>query len=252
MSWHSKRHNIKHKKAISDAKKSKVYAKIGKLIEIAARGWADPSMNPALDTVLLKAKANSLPKEIIDKAIKKWSWGWSEGDLQEIFYEAYGPSGSALYIKCVTNNTNRSASNTKALINKYGGSLGTPWSVGRQFKELGIITIDGISFDKIAKGKTETILTPFDAPTLELDILETNALDCSLEDDVAIITTTREDLLSVSKYLESQWYHIAEAELQFVADNQVELDSSDTVIFEKLLEVLEDDDDVDQVYHNVA
>ena len=252
MSGHSKRHNIKHKKAISDAKKSKVYAKIGKLIEIAARGWADPSMNPALDTVLLKAKANSLPKEIIDKAIKKWSWWWSEGDLQEIFYEAYGPSGSALYIKCVTNNTNRSASNTKALINKYGGSLGTPWSVWWQFKELGIITIDGISLNKTAKGKTETTIMPFDIAKLELDVLETNAINCSFEDEIAIVSTTREDLLSVSKYLESQWYHIAEAELQFVADNQVELDQSDIVVFEKLLEVLEDDDDVDQVYHNVA
>lgn len=251
MSGHSKRHNIKHKKAISDAKKSKIYAKVGKLIEIASRGGADPSMNPALDTVLLKAKAHSLPKEIIEKAIKKWSWASNEGDLQEIFYEAYGPSWSALYIKCVTNNTNRSASNIKALINKYGGNLGMPWSVAWQFKELGIISIDGIAQHDVIKGNTATTILPLDHEKLEIDALQANASDLTRDEQIVSIVTSKIDFLSATKYLESQWYHIVESELQRIADTMIDLNESDMIIFDKLVEMLEDDDDVDQVYHNV-
>jgi YebC/PmpR family DNA-binding regulatory protein len=251
MSGHSKWHNIKHKKAISDSKKSKVYAKISKLIEIASRGWSDPSMNPALETVLIKAKSNSLPKEIIEKAIKKWAWGWLEWELQEIYYEWYGPSGSALYIKCITNNTNRSASNIKALISKYWGSLWIPWSVARQFKELGVISIDGITKSIINKWNIEKQILPFDFNTLEIDALEYDIINIWLEEDIATILTAKEQFLTIIKELESKWYHIADANLEFIPNNKINLNESDIIKFEKIIEIIEEDDDVDEVYHNV-
>lgn len=135
MAGHSKWHNIKHRKAAQDAKKSKVYARIAKQIEIAAKLWADPSMNPTLATVLGTAKSSWLPKDVIEKAVNKWSWqgGWDE--LQEIYYEWYGPEWIAMYIKCITSNTNRSAASVRATLTKYNGNMWEVWSVAWQFEK---------------------------------------------------------------------------------------------------------------------
>jgi transcriptional/translational regulatory protein YebC/TACO1 len=119
MAKHSKRHNIRHKKAITDAKKSKIYAKVGKIIEIAARKGTDPSMNPSLQLALAKARYNGLPREVIDKAVKKGAGQNGAEQFEEISYEGYGPSGSAVLVKALTSNRNRTSASVRLYFSKY-------------------------------------------------------------------------------------------------------------------------------------
>ena len=252
MAGHSKRHNIKHKKAITDAKKSKIYAKIAKLIEIAAAKGADPLMNPSLATVLIKAKYSSLPKEVIEKAIKKWSGQTNAEQYSELFYEGYGPSGTALYIKCLTTNVNRSASAIRSLLTKAGGQMSDPGTVARQFRQEGAVTITGVDQTILSKGKTIVSIVSFNPETLEEYLLGLSVLDYTLDGDVCTITTTREDLIAVTQSLESAFYHIEESDLIYRSDMCIELDEKDYEQFERIIELLEDDDDVEAVYHNVA
>lgn len=171
--WHS----IVARKTAGDASKGKVYAKVGKIITIAARKGTDPDLNPSLALALQKAKENNLPKDVVERAIKKGSGNMDGEELFEIFYEGYAPGGVALYIKAITTNTNRSATNIKTIVQKNGGNMGTPGSVSWQFQQLGIIVIDGISRWETEKGKKVEYVDNYDK-----DALEADAFDLSIED----------------------------------------------------------------------
>lgn len=257
MAGHSKWHNIKHRKAAQDAQKSKYYATVGKIIQMAAKDGTDPFMNPKLALALQKAKQYNLPKEVVQRAIDKGA-GWGAGeDLQEIFYEGYGPGWVALYIKVITSNTTRSGQNVRALLTKYGGNLGTTGSVGWQFAEKGEIYVSGTVKKVMDKWREVEMALPLDAEMFELDVLETDADEVSIEEDedgakMGRVLTTKENFITVKQHLEERTYKIDEADIQYIAANTVELDESASQKLETLIEMLESDDDVDTVWHNAA
>lgn len=252
MAGHSKWANIKHRKSREDAKKSQYYAKVGKLIQIAARQWPNPAMNPALATTLLKAKQYNLPKEVVQRAIEKGSGTGEGSNLEIIYYEWYAPWGIALYIKCITDNTNRSAASTKTLLNKYGWAWWEPGSVAWQFAEKGEIIITGVRHSTQQWGKTTEEVRPWYNDTLEMDLIESEVEDYEMDTDLCKVTTTRESLLTVTAELEDRGYAIESSELVYMPSNTIDLDDAWREKLERLIDVLESDDDVDTVYHNAG
>lgn len=246
--WHS----IAARKASGDAKKSQAYAKVGKIIQIAARKWADWKMNPSLELALSKAKQYNLPKDVVDKAILKWS-GQLEGEnLEEIFYEGYGPEWVALFIKALTSNTNRSATNIKNIIQKHGWSLGAIGSVAWQFKEQGVIVIDGISEIVQDKWKTVERVLPLNKDELEERAMELPIADFEVDGTTAIVYADKKDFITVQKALEEFHYHMIESDIQFIPENMVKLNEEGTNKLYTLLDALDDDEDVDHVWHNLG
>lgn len=251
MAGHSKRHNIKHRKAAQDQKKWKIAAVLGKAIQMAARQWDDPSMNPSLDLAVRKAKSAGVSKDVIQRAIDKWSGKLEGEDLQEIFYEWYGAWGIALYIKAVTDNTNRSAANVKTIVEKAWGSMGNPGSVSRQFVEKWEIVIDGTIEKVIEKWNEVEKYHPLEEDMFEMDVLESGAEDYEIQEWVAIITTSKEDYIGATKFFGEKGYKIDDANLQFVPENTITADQTTREKVEKLVGLLEDDDDVDTVWTNM-
>jgi YebC/PmpR family DNA-binding regulatory protein len=250
MAKHSKWQNIKHRKAAQDAKKAKIYTKIWKIIQIAARNWADPSLNPVLQVALDKAKEYSVPKNVIDNAINKWSWqSWWE-QLQEIFYEWYWPWWTAIYIKSITWNINRSSWNIRAIFTRFWCNMWEPWSVSWQFKEKWIIYLSWkIKIEKIKWKDIETTL-PIDNNELEETILEINIEDYETSEEWVKITTNRENLIETKKYLEKKSFKIESWDIEFIPENYIDISEDEYSKLEKLIESFEDYDDVDTVYHN--
>ncbi len=250
MSGHSKRSTIKHKKAKTDAKRSKVYTKIAKLITVAARGGAEASMNPALEQALQKAKYNSLPKEVIEKAIKKWSWQIDSANYEESLYEWYWPWGTAFLVKALTDNRNRTNANLKIIFQKWWWNIAEIWAVSRQFQEKWVIVIDWLSKKEIVKwNEIETVL-PFDQEELEMEAIDLDAENIEFDEDFCVVTTWREDFLTILKEIEKK-YHIKEADLQYIADNVLDVNEEITAKIERLVDMLEDDDDIDDVWVNI-
>ncbi len=246
-----RRHSIAARKAWWDAAKSRIYSIIGKKIQIAAKQWGDPKMNPALEMMLDKARYYSLPREVVERAILKGSGQLEWENLEEIMYEWYGPAGTALLIKTVTGNTNRTASSIRTILGKHWWSLWLPNSVARQFKEMGIILLDGIAQTVQDKWKTIEKILPFDHEKIENDLMELPIADFSQEDEKYVVQTSKPDFISVKKSLTGLGYHISEADLHFIADNTVKLSAEDMERFTKLLTAIEEDEDVDAVRHNV-
>ncbi|HMS90819.1 MAG TPA: YebC/PmpR family DNA-binding transcriptional regulator [Candidatus Absconditabacterales bacterium] len=247
-----RRHSIAARKASGDAKKSQVYAKVGKIIQIAARKGADAKMNPALELALSKAKQYNLPREVVEKAILKGS-GQLEGEnLEEIFYEGYGPEGVALLIKALTPNTNRSAANVKQIMYKYGGVLGAIGSVAWQFKEQGVIVIDGTSETIQDKGKTLEKVLALNIEELEERAMELPIADFEVDEHTVVIYVDKTNFSIVQKALEKFNYHMIEADIQFIPENMVKLDQENTNKLYALLDALDDDEDVDHVWHNMG
>lgn len=246
--WHS----IAAKKASWDAAKSRIYSIIGKKIQIAAKNGADPKMNPSLEMVLEKARYHGLPKDVIERAILKGSGQLEGEEMKEVVYEGYGPNGSALLIKTITSNTNRTSQSVRTALQKAGGSMAEIGAVAWQFKEQGVIVIDGILEIVEDKGRQLEKITPFNAEELELQIMELAIEDLSIEDGVAEVTTSKSDFITVRSQISELWYHIAEADIHYIADNQVSLSGEDLEIFEKIVDAINDDEDVDHLYHNVA
>ena len=238
MSGHSKWSNIKHKKEKTDAQKAKVFTKIGKEITIAVKeGGADPVSNSKLRDLIAKAKANNVPNDNIERTIKKAA-GAENVNYEEITYEGYGPSGVAVIVETTTDNRNRTAGNVRAYFSKYHGNLGQSGCVGFMFDDRGLIIISNEDGD-------------IDEDKLMECALEAGASDFSADEDLFEIYTEPDDVYAVSEAIEAAGYKIESAEKTKVPQTTVELTNDDDIKFMGLLiEKLEDDDDVMNVYHN--
>ncbi|KYH35084.1 putative transcriptional regulatory protein [Clostridium tepidiprofundi DSM 19306] len=237
MSGHSKWHNIQAKKSKVDAKRGKIFTKIGKEIAIAVKnGGANLDANPRLRDVIAKAKANNMPKDSIERAIKKASGDLAGVNYEEIVYEGYGPAGVAVIVEVLTDNKNRSAGNVRHLFDKFGGNLGASGCVGWMFNKKGQIVIE----------KKEDI----DEDEIMMAALDAGAEDFSAEDEVYEIYTEPAEFSTVREELEKAGYEFLSAEITMVPDNYVELDMDKATKMQKLIDSLEDDDDVQNVYHN--
>jgi len=237
MSGHSKWKNIMHKKEKTDAQRASVFTKIGKEIAIAVKeGGPDPVSNSRLRDLIAKAKDNNVPNDNIDRAIKKASAA-DAAVYEEITYEGYGPSGVAVIVETATDNRNRTAAEVRHFFDKYGGNMGTSGCVSYLFTDKGVIVIENdgsVDEDKLME-----------------DALESGAEDFVAEDEVFEIYTVPEDLSAVRAELESKGYKIVSAEKDKIPSNYVTLESEDAIKdMNLLLEKLEENDDVQNVYHN--
>ncbi len=238
MSGHSKWANIKHKKEKTDAQRAKIFTKIGKEMAIAVKeGGGDPASNSKLRDLIQKAKANNVPNDNIERIIKKAQGSTSE-TYEEMVYEGYGPAGIAVIVETTTDNRNRTAGNVRSYFSKYHGNLGQSGCVSYLFSEKGVIIISNEDGD-------------IDEDKLMEVALESGAEDFSAADDIFEIYTVAEDLYDVKEAIEAAGYEIASAEKSKVPSNYVTLESEEDIKFMNLLiEHLEDDDDVMNVYHN--
>ena len=238
MSGHSKWANIKHKKEKTDAQKAKVFTKIGKEITIAVKeGGGDPASNSKLRDLILKAKSNNVPNDNIERTIKKALGGSSE-NYEEVVYEGYGPAGIAVIVEAATDNRNRTAGNVRSYFSKYHGNMGQTGCVSFMFEDKGVIVI----MDEDGE---------IDEDVLMETALEAGAEDFSGEDGVFEIYTVPEDVYAIADALKEAGYELQSAETTKVPTTYVNLDNEDDIKFMSLLiEKLEEDDDVLEVYHN--
>ncbi len=240
MSGHSKWHNIQAKKGKADAARGKIFTKLGREILIAVKaGGPDPVSNSKLKDVIAKCKANNMPNDTINNSIKKASGEGSDKVYEEMVYEGYGPNGVAVYIEASTDNKNRTAADVRHVFDKSGGNLGTSGCVSYMFDKKGVIVID----------RSTTTLTEDDIMMLALDA---GADDVKAEDEVYEITTAPSEFSKVRETLESNGLEFLEADVQMIPQNTVELDEAAAEKMQRLIDNLEDNDDVMNVYSNWA
>jgi len=238
MSGHSKWHSIKHKKGAADAKRGKIFTVHAKLIAIAARdGGGDPDTNSALRTAIDNAKAANVPNSNIERAIKKGTGDLKDGaEISENMYEGYGPAGIAVYIQTVTDNKNRTVASIKSILTKNGGNMGTSGSVAYLFHKKGLININA---------------EPNKHDDIELAAIDAGAEDIKKDGNSLEVYTDAKSLHEVKKKLEEAGIEIESAEITFVPENEVRIeDETKAKKVLKLMEALEDDDDVANVYSN--
>lgn len=238
MAGHSKWANIKHKKGKADAQRGKIFTKIGREIALAVReGGSDPSVNGKLRDVIAKAKANNMPNDNINRSIKKAAGETDNVIFEEITYEGYAPGGVAVICEVVTDNRNRTASEVRHIFDRNGGSLGTTGSVGYMFDFKGLLMIeraDGI-----------------DEEELMMHALEAGAEDVIVNEDGYEIYTAPGDFSSVRDALDADGYVFLSAERQKIPQNTIEVTDEEALQkIQKLLEMLDDNDDIMEVYHN--
>ena len=235
MSGHSKWSTIKRKKGAIDAKRSKIFSKIVKEIVVAVKeGGKDPEGNPRLRLALTNARGTNMPKDNIQRAISKAEK--DSGSFQEITYEGYAPNGIAVVVECLTDNNNRTVSNIRAIFNRRGGNLGTTGSLNFLFSRKGVITIpkDNLNLDEH-----------------ELDIIDAGADDIQEEDDFYIITTSLEGFTKVQRKLDELKVEVENSELRKIPNETKLLDVESGKKVMKMVEDFEDDDDVQNVFHNL-
>ena len=239
MSGHSKFANIKHKKEKNDAKKGKIFTKLGREIAVAVKeGGADPENNSRLRDIIAKAKANNMPNDTIDRSIKKAAGDANAVNYEAITYEGYGPSGVAIIVEALTDNKNRTASNVRSAFTKGNGSIGTPGCVSYNFEKKGQIII--------AKEDCQ-----MDEDDLMMTALDAGAEDFAAEEDSYEIVTDPDDFSKVREALEAESIEMASAEVTMNPNTMVELVSEDDIKnLQKTLDLLEEDDDVQDVWHN--
>ena len=239
MSGHSKFANIKHKKEKNDAAKGKIFTIIGRELAVAVKeGGSDPNNNSRLRDVIAKAKANNMPNDTIERGIKKAAGDLGSVNYENNTYEGYGPSGVAIIVETLTDNRNRTAANVRSAFTKGGGSIGTSGCVSFMFDKKGQIIID----------KEECAM---DADDLMMIALDAGAEDFAEEDDSFEILTDPDDFSEVREALEEAGIHMASAEVTMIPQTYVELtDPKDIQNIQKTLDLLDDDDDVQDVYHN--
>ena len=237
MSGHSKWHNIQKTKGAADAKRSQVFTKIAREMIVAVKegGSGDPNMNSKLATVVAKAKAANMPNDNIKRTIEKALGSGSGDNYERVTYEGYGPQGVAVIVDAMTDN--RTASEVRHLFDKYGGNMGAAGCVSWSFDKKGVIIIDNEDED-------------YDEDTVMEDALEAGADDFVPEDGVFEIYTNPDDFNDVCAALEGK-YKFASAQIEMVPQNYVQLTDPDLVMkFEKMLDLMEDNDDIQNVWHN--
>ena len=239
MSGHSKFANIKHKKEKNDAAKGKIFTIIGREIAVAVKeGGPDPSNNFKLAQVIAKAKSNNMPNDTIERGIKKAAGDGNSVNYEFCTYEGYGPSGTAIIVKCLTDNKNRTAANVRNAFTKGHGSIGTQGCVSYMFDKKGQIIIDKENCD-------------MDADDLMMAALDAGAEDFIEEEDSFEIITDPDSFSEVRQALEEAGIEMASAEVTMIPQNYVELSADEDITnINRILDLLDDDDDVQQVYHN--
>lgn len=238
MSGHSKWNNIKRTKEKTDAQKGKIFTKIGREIAVVVKsGGSDPNTNPRLKDIIYKAKQANMPNDTIERSIKKAAGELGGVNYEEVVYEGYGAGGAAVIVECLTDNKNRTAGDVRHFFDKFGGSLGANGCVSYLFNRKGLILIE-----KTAEMDVDSVM---------MDALDCNAKDVVECDDVIEIYTDYSDVMEVKTLLEARGYTLLSAEATKLPDNYVELEESKLTSFTKMMQALEDLDDVQEVYHNV-
>lgn len=240
MSGHSKFANIKHKKEKNDAARGKIFTRLGKELLVAVKegGSADPNNNSKLRDVVAKAKANNMPNDTIAKAIKKAAGDGDGANYESVTYEGYGPNGTAIIVEALTDNRNRAASNIRNAFTKGGGNVGTPGCVSFMFDKKGQIIIDKEECD-------------LEADDLMMMALDAGAEDFSEEDDSFEVVTDPDDFSAVREALEAKDIAMASAEVTMIPQTWVELSAEEDIKkMQRILDLLDDEDDVQEVYHN--
>ena len=237
MAGHSKWHQIKHKKGANDKKRGKIFTKHAKLITIAAKAGGDPDLNPSLRVAVENAKAENVPNENIQRAIAKGSGeGKDAVTMFEVMYEAYGPNGTALLIEAITDNKNRAVANVKTILNKKGGNWAESGSVSYMFEEKGVLTLE-ISGD---------------VEEMQLNLIEAGVDEFhEIGDNRLLVYCDPKSLIEVKKTIEALGFKVEEAKKSYIAGNSIEI--SDLEVAERILnlvEALEDDEDVSEIYSN--
>ncbi|MDY4186417.1 MAG: YebC/PmpR family DNA-binding transcriptional regulator [Candidatus Borkfalkiaceae bacterium] len=237
MSGHSKWANIKNKKAKTDAAKGKIFTKIGREIAVAAKAGADPSINSKLADVIAKAKAANMPNDNIKRSIQKATGELGNVNYENLIYEGYGVGGSAVIVSTLTENKNRTVGEVRHIFDRYGGSMGNTGSVSFMFENRGVIVI-------------ERTVDLSEDEALEL-ALDAGADDVITSDDVYEIRTAPSAFSAVRKYFEEKGYTFVEASIEMVPNDKITLNADQIVTFRKMLDAFEDNDDVQDIYHNV-
>ena len=239
MSGHSKFAYIKHKNEKNGAKKVKIFTMLGREIQVAVKaGGPDPAVNGKLRDVIAKCKANNMPNDTIDRSIKKAAGGGEDVEYENVTYEGYGPNGVAVIVEVLTDNRNRAAANVRNAFTKGGGNMGNSGCVSFMFDEKGLIVIDKEEID-------------MDEEELMMAALDAGAEDFAAEEDSYEITTAPDDFSAVRETLEAAGIPMASAEVTMIPQTYTELtDEEDIKKMNKLLEMLDDDDDVQNTYHN--
>ncbi|MBR2322617.1 MAG: YebC/PmpR family DNA-binding transcriptional regulator [Clostridia bacterium] len=237
MSGHSKWANIKNKKAKTDAVKGKIFTKLGRELAVAAKAGADPSTNSKLADVIAKAKAANMPNDNITRSIKKAAGELGNVNYEVKTYEGYGIGGSAVIVKTLTDNVNRTVGEVRHIFDKYGGNMGTTGSVSYMFENSGVIVIE----------RTPTL----DEDTVMEMALEAGADDVVTEEDVFEVKTSPASFSQVRKYFEEKGVELAEADIMMVPNDKITLSADQLISFNKMLDAFDDNDDVQDVYHNV-
>ena len=240
MSGHSKWHNIQKTKGAQDAKRGKIFTKIAREMIVAVKegGSPDPNNNSRLAAVITKAKAANMPNDNIKRTIEKAAGAGDSSNFESITYEGYGPNGVAVIVETMTDNRNRTASEMRHYFDKYGGNMGTSGCVSWSFDRKGIIVIDNEA------GK-------LDEDTVMMDALEAGAADMENLGNVFEISTSPEDFQTIVNTLEGQGYSFLSAQIEMVPQTYAELSSEEDIKnMRKMLDMFEDNDDVQEVYHN--
>lgn len=237
MSGHSKWANIKNKKAKTDAAKGKIFTKIGREIAVAAKAGADPALNSKLADVIAKAKAANMPNDNIKRSIMRATGELGNVNYENLTYEGYGVGGSAVIVSTLTENKNRTVGEVRHIFDKYGGSLGTANSVSFMFENRGVIV-----FERTPDMDEDSVM--------EL-ALDAGADDVIPSDDVFEIRTTPAAFSAVRGYFEERGYTFLEASVEMVPNDKITLSPDQLVTFMKMLDAFEDNDDVQDIYHNV-
>ena len=238
MSGHSKWHNIQAKKGKTDAARGKIFTKIGREIAVAVKeGGPDPASNSKLKDIIAKAKANNVPNDNIDRIIKKASGDGNGANYEEIIYEGYGPSGIAVMVETLTDNRNRTAAEMRHYFDKNKGNMGQSGCVSFMFSHCGSIVIEAEDIDE---------------EKLMEDALEAGASDFIRDEDVFIVRTEPNDLGLVRDDLEEKGYKFVSAELEYIPSTYTKLtDEEDLKMMSRLLDMMEENDDVQDVWHNL-
>ncbi len=238
MAGHSKWANIKHKKQKEDRRRAKLFSKLSRRIAVAAReGGGDPEFNPDLRMAIEKAKNNNMPNENIEKAIKRGTGELEGVDYESFNYEGYGPGGVALFLEITTDNRNRTASEIRHILSEHGGNLGESGCVAWMFERRGQLILDNSSGE-------------YDLDEVMLDALEAGAEDIQEEEELIQIFTDDKEFIQVKERLEEAGYEFADSDIVMSPNNIVELDGPQAREILRLMEALEDHDDIQEVYAN--